>query len=184
MSATLAILEFNAEQTRASHTLPNGRVLVYELYKDMYFREETPLAVREVLADANLRHTRLRLHLGVTDDTNPSFGEDWMEENDVAGYIGVSAGPLKVPILLNNYHSRAGGHILDHCIVKITTSTKGKKVLYQHPNYHRPQIEIKEVPAEDSLREDGYTHHVLFDEHLAANFKSLKQAQLFAKKME
>lgn len=61
-------------------------------------------------------------------------GQSWGEINDISGRIGKSTGVIKIPLLIYNSRSLGGGSLLDHCIVKITTS-KGGRILYQHPNY-------------------------------------------------
>jgi hypothetical protein len=96
---------------------------------------QTPRAVIDVLESARANGQRLRLHWGDT-----STGQDWGDVNDVTGRIGRSMGPTRVPILLHNTRSTGGGAILDHCIVKITTSAGGH-VLYQHPTYTPPTAE-------------------------------------------
>ncbi len=87
---------------------------------------------------------KLRLWFG-----NPKTGKDWMEVYDVFGYISRTYGDIKVPILIKNRRSIGGGAILTDNIVKITWD---KKVLYQNPNYHQPELTIKEgkMPDGDS----------------------------------
>ena len=82
-----------------------------------------------LLEAIRLEHARVRFHWGDT-----TTGQDWGDVYDVCGTISRSTGPIKIPILIHNRRSLGGGAILDHCIVKITT-TRGKQVLYQHPNY-------------------------------------------------
>jgi len=92
------------------------------------YHDETPQEVKDILERYRNSDMRIRLFLG-----DGKTGEDWNEENDVQGYIGRSMGTKPIPILLPNKNSIAGGHILDHCIVKITLN---KHTLYQHPKYH------------------------------------------------
>lgn len=63
-------------------------------------------------------------------------GRDWGDTHDVAGRVGRSMGPVKVPLLIHNSRSFGGPAMLDHCIVQIRES-RGGRVLYQHPNYHK-----------------------------------------------
>lgn len=93
-----------------------------------HYHADTPQKVKDILENAIHTGRRLRLFLGDT-----KTGRDWCEEHDNIGYIGRSGGTERVPILLNNSRSRGGGHILDHCIIKIT---EGGRVLYQHPKYN------------------------------------------------
>lgn len=63
------------------------------------------------------RGYRLRIYYG-----DPASGRWWGDIE--SGYIGRSAGPMKVPILLRNKLSRGGHAILDHCIVKVEYANK------------------------------------------------------------
>jgi hypothetical protein len=99
------------------------------------YHDDTPRAVIDVIEGARGSGQRLRFHWG-----DVTTGQDWGDRHDVAGRIGRSMGPTKVPLLLHNVRSIGGGAILDHCIVKITTSAGGH-VLYQHPKYTPPTAE-------------------------------------------
>jgi hypothetical protein len=174
-------LKFSEDKHTCYYVADNGHVTKYRFYNGVYYHALTPVAVVRSLAYARLDRLRIRLHYGNTEASQghalKTIGRDWMEENDVEGYIGNSMGPLKVPLLINS-RSSGGGAILDHCIVKITTS-KGKRVLYTHPNYSRPSISICEA---DNLGD--YTHTVCYDGERAASFKSLLAAKRFKNKME
>ena len=67
----------------------------------------------------------------VVDYGDVKTGISWNECHDICGYIGRSSGKIKIPLLIYNSRSFGGGALLDNCIVKITTS-KGKRILYQH----------------------------------------------------
>jgi len=95
------------------------------------YHDDTPDRVIEILEMVRLNGTRIKICLG-----SPTTGEDWGEKHDVAGYEGRSCGEIKAPILIHNKRSTGGGLILDYCIVKIMES-KGKRVLWQHPKYHK-----------------------------------------------
>jgi hypothetical protein len=84
-----------------------------------------------LLEKIRLDKTRCRFHWG-----DIETGKDWNDTYDVTGRIGRSTGFFKIPILLYNKRSLGGSAILTNCIVKITNTTS-KKVLYQHPNYHK-----------------------------------------------
>lgn len=169
-----------------------GQIIPYRLYNDVYYHNETPQEVVLVLDDARRNNRRIRLHYGYTkSDEGQPLGWDWMGEN-MEGTIGVSTGPLKVPLLIKNSRSTGGGAILDDCIVKITgtigSKNKNRYVYYKHPNYHRPVITIRTIKAKEcvgkvNLREEGYTHAVCFDGVTNANFKNEKQAKNYARKM-
>jgi hypothetical protein len=98
----------------------------------VYYPEGTPRQVISVLQHARAEHTRLHLCYG-----DPATGEDWNEIYDCTGIIGRTTGPEPIPILLYNKRSLGGTAVLTKNIIKITT-TKGNRVLYQHPTYHQP----------------------------------------------
>ena len=79
----------------------------------------------EVIRVWNCPTNRIRLHISLGDTAT---GLDWLEENDVCGYVGRSMGPIKVPLLIANRRSLGGGAILDHCIVRIRESAGGRVV--------------------------------------------------------
>lgn len=93
-------------------------------------------AVIAILEDARKRGTRITLSYG-----DKNTGRDWLEEFNVTGTVSRSMGKLKIPILLYNERSSAGGSILVDSIVRIRTA-QGKQILYQHPNYHHAALKI------------------------------------------
>jgi len=119
------------------------------------------------------RLNRIRLHISLGDTTT---GRDWLEENDVYGYIGRSMGPIKVPLIIANSRSLGGGAILDHCIVRIRISAGGR-VLYQHPDYHYGTLSIQlreqaiELPDGRLLSVD-----VIHNGIVHASFESIEKA--------
>jgi hypothetical protein len=118
-----------------------------------YYSAETSDEVIRVIDSLRGTHQRVKIYLG-----DGETGRDWMEESDKTGKIGRSSGPIKVPILLTNINSHGGGAILDGCIVKIVTSPAASaRVLYQHPRYHQPAMEITN---EGLVGKPEYTHTV------------------------
>lgn len=103
---------------------------LYQVYNGTCYNIKTEESMVRLLENHRILQTRLRFHWGDTET-----GKDWGDDCDVCGRIGRSTGSSPIPILVYNSRSHGGGAILDHCIVKITT-TKGKHVLYQHPKYH------------------------------------------------
>jgi hypothetical protein len=98
------------------------------------YDERTPRAVIDVLERARAEHLRVRIHYG-----DQGSGQDWGDVYDVAGYIGRSTGPVKIPLLIANSRSTGGGAILDHCIVRIRfANRKDGGDLYRHISYTRP----------------------------------------------
>ena len=104
---------------------------IYKVLNGTYYHLDTANAMVNQLERLRSNQTRCRFHWGDT-----KMGKDWGDVWDVKGRIGRSTGSIKIPILLYNVRSMGGGAMLDHCIVKIT-ETKGGRVLYQHPKYHK-----------------------------------------------
>lgn len=103
----------------------------YQIKNGTSYDSRTNQSVIDCLENARLNKIRLRIHYG-----DIETGKDWNERYDVTGYVGRSCGSTKIPLLVFNTRGVGGGGILDHCIIKITLS-KGKRVLYQQPNYHQ-----------------------------------------------
>ena len=90
------------------------------------------LEVIESLVNKNMR---IRLFYGNIN------GNSWIEEFDTIGLVRRSIGEIAIPILLHNKTSICGCEITIDSIVKII-ETKTKKVLYQHPNFTMPLIDV------------------------------------------
>ena len=159
----------------------NGNTINYKKVNGIFYHLDTPDAVVEALERARSCRQRVRLYYG-----DKATGEDWLEESDVEGYIGNSIGPLKVPILVYNRRSHGGCALLDQCLVKIRWTTGG--VVYQHPKYHTGTFTVRDIGPEEvgydgNLRKCGYTHAVDVDGRNHANFRSLKAARNYLRKM-
>ena len=102
----------------------------YNKIEGICFNPETPDDLCRIIAALieSGRETRIRIFLGDT-----ATGKEWAEENDVTGYFGRSTGQFKIPLLVNNRRSMGGPAVLDHCILKLQT-TSGR-VLWQADNY-------------------------------------------------
>lgn len=105
----------------------------YWVHNGTSYNIETPAEVIEVLEEYRAHHVRrdprarLVIHYG-----NGKTGQAW---DDVSsGYIGRSTGTIKIPLLVHNRRSMGGPGLLDRCIVKIERA-RGKRILYEHPNY-------------------------------------------------
>lgn len=102
------------------------------LVNKTWYHDETPIEVANVLEACRLYNKRIKFRYGYT--TGAQAGQDWGDSANMCGYVSRSTGPMKIPIVLYNKRTRGGPSILDHCIIKIQTS-RGGKVLYQHPMY-------------------------------------------------
>jgi len=136
----------------------------------------TPLDLVTILESVRLSRTRIRLFYGDRDS-----GRDWNEENDVEGYLGRTMGPIHCPILLKTAASRGGGIILSACIVRVVT-TAGKRVLWQHPEYHSLPFHISDTPGSDPANA-RWPVEVLRAGEVHARFKSRREAERFIRKM-
>lgn len=151
-----------------------------------YFRRETPDAVRRALAKAFEDRSTVRLWYG-----DVTTGRAWAEEHDVFGTIGRSCGPVKVPLLVEPGED-GGGHLLDHCIVRIDVVVRrrlregeahpqGKpsrsvlqgRTVYAHPSFHAGTWAVYEST------QAGYAADVLLDGKLHARFRRSEEAPRF-----
>jgi hypothetical protein len=153
----------------------------YQVINGTSYDTRTPKKVVAVLEEARLNRTRLHVSLGYTD--GPKTGLDWLEENDVYGYIGRSTGPIRIPLLVNNQRSHGGPGLLDHCILRIRESAGGR-VLYQHSAYHYGNLKIC-PKAKPVALPDGriLTVDVLRDGEVHAAFENIAQARRWVQKM-
>lgn len=94
------------------------------------FHSETNDTVKNLLNELNQNRKRVRIWYG-----DIKTGKSWNDEHDIIGYIGCSTGQKKIPLLVHNSRSLGGGHLLDHCIIRID-DIKAKKTLYKHDNFH------------------------------------------------
>jgi len=153
----------------------------YRIESGTSYDPRTPDEVVRVLENARLNRTRLHISLGETE--GPNVGKDWLEEWDVQGYVGRSMGPVKVPLLVANRRSLGGGAILDHCIVRIRTSSGGR-VLYQHPQYHHGRLEIRQKAEPVTLQDNPVlTVDVLRDGEPHAAFENVEKARRWVRKL-
>ena len=138
----------------------------------------TPDEVVAILESARQTRTRLHVSLGDTE-----MGHDWLEENDVYGFVGRSTGTIKIPLLVHNRRSLGGPGLLDHCIVRIRTSSGGR-ILWQHPDYHHGRLEIRHKAEAVTLR-DGrvLTVDVLREGEVQAAFENMTKARRYIGKL-
>jgi hypothetical protein len=153
----------------------------YKQVNGTSYDARTPDEVVAILENARQNRTRLHVSLGETE--GPEAGKDWLEENDVYGFIGRSTGSIKIPLLVHSRRSRGGPGLLDHCIVRIRTS-QGGKILWQHPSYHHGQIEIRRKTEPVTLP-DGrvLTVSVFRGDQEQAAFANVAQARRYIRKL-
>ncbi len=153
----------------------------YQVIDGTSYHETTSIEVIRILERARLSKTRLHISFGETD--GEKAGLDWLEENDVYGFIGRSMGPVKIPLLIHSRRSLGGPGLLDHCIVRIRLSAGGK-VIYQHSKYHHDDLEIR--PKSDSVElADGrkLMVDVLRNGTIHASFETVSKARKYIHKL-
>lgn len=91
--------------------------------------------------------TRIRLSYG-----DPATGLDSLDTSSVEGYVGRSSGQVKCPILVRSQRARGGGEIPTRIVVRITTTTAPRRVLYAHPAYHTGVVTVDDA---GEVRVDG-----------------------------
>lgn len=150
----------------------------YKQVNGTNYDQRTPDEVVRVLENARLNRQRLHISLGDT-----TTGLDWLDEFGSHGYVSRSMGPVKVPLLVANRRSLGGGAILDHCIVRIRTSAGGR-MLYQHPQYHHGQLEIRRKAEPVTLPDSRVLIvDVLRDGELHASFETVAKARRWVQKL-
>lgn len=150
----------------------------YKITNGTSYDHKTSDEVVQVLESARQNRTRLHISFG-----NTETGEDWLEEFDAHGYIGRSMGPIKIPLLIADRRSTGGPGLLDHCIVRIRTSSGGR-VLYQHPKHHYGSLEIRQKTMPVRL-DDGrvLAVDVLRNSEVHASFENTEKARRWANKL-
>jgi hypothetical protein len=153
----------------------------YKIVNGTSYDERTPDEVVRVLENARQSRQRLHVSLGETDDERGRLGQDWLDEHGY-GYIGRSTGNVKIPLLIHNRRSLGGFGLLDHCIVRICTSSG--RVLWQHPQYSHGVIQIR-PKAEPVVLPDGRTLRVdvLRDGQIQAAFENVTKARKYIHKL-
>lgn len=153
----------------------------YKTINGTSYDVRTPDEVVAILENA--RQNRIRLHVSLGETEGPEAGNDWLEENMVHGFIGRSTGSIRIPLLIHNRRSLGGPGLLDHCIVRIRTSSGGR-ILWQHPGYHHGQIEIRRKSEPVTLA-DGrvLTVSVFRGDQEQAAFEDMTKARRYISKL-
>lgn len=95
----------------------------YKVLNRIYYHEDTPNKLIELIDRFYHNHQRVSLYYGDT-----KTGKEWGDVE--TGRIGRTTGTIKIPIIIHNARSLGGSAILTNRIVKITTTTKDKSILY------------------------------------------------------
>lgn len=155
----------------------NGHSTTYQLIEDgnnlpLAYHVETNRKVIDTLEYCRKNRLRVKINYG-----DIETGKSWNEEHDTMGYVSMSKGyEARFPILVHNARAYGGRSLMDNSVLKIQES-KGKRVLYQAPNFQPSTFEIKESTKH------GYTHSLYIDGSLYSNHKSLKSAEQLKKKL-
>jgi len=167
---------------------------VYKLVNGLNYDNRAHPDAIKALEEARKYNYRVRISRGYTefelprDNSNKVIGEDWLEENDVEGRIGNSVGPIKVPLLINNRRSTGGGAITGDSIVRVKVTGKGGRVLWQHPQYHKPELTVRLLKAIEAnkpeMKRHSLTHEVLADGQQKARFNSQHACKRFIDRFE
>ncbi|MYM92780.1 hypothetical protein [Duganella vulcania] len=159
-----------------------GTLNQYQQYQDLvkligtrkvgtWFNFNTAASVRKVLEECREEGTTVRVFYGDT-----TTGRSWLDEHDVVGRIGRSAGSLQIPLLVPE-GEYGGCGILDASIIRIVDVGTGMD-LYRHKQFHLPAMELKL----DEHKEYPHALHIAdvegnFGVH--ARFASLPQASAY-----
>lgn len=146
---------------------------------DMFFTEDTPFDVIDVLKRAKYQGFRIRIHYG-----NRETGRSDLSEFEIMGTIGSSMGPLKVPLLIQRAYSMGGGAISTGRIVRIQ-SMSGKD-LYRHPTFYVPSMRVvkRQEPLQQRNHFPPLTHEVWVNEEAHAAFASEQRARMWIEFMQ
>lgn len=126
-----------------------------------------PMKLRRVLRDLVMSNDVVRIMCG-----DPATGTVWMEENDVIGRIGLSTGPMRVPILVPE-GDRYGAPLLCENILMVK-DWKTSTVLFGRPF----KVPVLDVRVESTLIA-GTRHVVHHAGQPQASFESAMQAYAY-----
>lgn len=130
----------------------------------------TPENVTEILDHCRKAGTRVTVSYAGDD------GVDWLEEFCMTGRVGLSCGPMQVPILLANARSLGGAPILVQRIARIRESRGGRE-LYRRENYRQPALTVRRGGV------DGLPVEVWAGDHPHRRFKNERAMQAWARRL-
>ena len=141
------------------------------------FHKDTSKQVQNAIERAKVTGSRVRVWYGDT-----TTGKAWPEEYDILGYIGNSTGLVKAPLIIHSKRSTGGPAILDHCVVRIDT-TSGT-TLYKHPTFDAGDWMLSYTPMGVAVLKDGGTHAVFNEdkaEHRARLYIAFMRGERYSK---
>jgi len=116
-----------------------GLPTVYKVTEEgTYYHRETPDGLIELLELARKLNYYVWFRLG-----DKNTGADWLEENDVTGFVGRSTGEIKIPILLATRRSSGGGAISTGSILKLVVHGGGHNRVWQSSVYQKPELRVE-----------------------------------------
>lgn len=112
----------------------------YRIVDGVYYPENTPAQVIDILENARRNGRLLRLRIYYGDTTTGECWSDGDHEGDggiESGYVGNTTGWLTSPLLCHNRRSSGGSIISSNRIIRIEYANKNDGgVLYQNPRFH------------------------------------------------
>jgi hypothetical protein len=133
------------------------------LSQTTYFDPGTDAKVARALERCRRSNAKVRLVLGDADS-----GRCWLDEYDVVGHIGRSAGTLKVPLLIEP-GAEYGTAILTACLLRIIDWNSGRD-LYRHPAFRTPDLSICRAGASETRWQ------VMHEGTVVASFRDIGKA--------
>ena len=109
-----------------TETLPNGHTIPYRVVNGTAYHLEAEVQLAEILERVRATKERVTFLYG-----NPETGESWGDQ--VTGTIGRSTGNIQIPLVIKTSRSLGGEALLVGNILEVRAS-KGKRILYRHPN--------------------------------------------------
>lgn len=108
----------------------------------LWFHPTSPEPLRNALASSRACGRKVRLYYG-----NPDSGECSLATTNNIGWIGRTSGAaLPYPMLMTSVEAKAGLRIFDSGVVRVQDLDSSGMVIYEHPNYHLPEMSVAEMP--------------------------------------
>lgn len=149
---------------------------LYRVANGVCYNILTPDEVINVLEQVRGLSTRVKLFYGYTQ--HPPIGCDWVRDDAVTeGFICRSNNAvLSVPLILADKKAQRGYFVHSESVVKIL-NMRTDEVLYQHPKYHHPKVEIRKISQQ--IHPES-THGIFIDGEMRYHFMKHRHAKLWA----